>query len=178
MTPKELDAFVDRVKKSRWGGFFHFTDRKNIPLIKQHGLLSMKELNKRSIVVPAPGGNEISRIADVGCGMDKYVHLTFKPGHPMEKSAVEDKRITDLVHLKINPELILQSGVLITNDVANKNGVRVGSPTDMLDHIDLDVIYDWMDWKDKAVLARLKTAEKCEVIIPTCIPIEYVLNHG
>ena len=39
--------------------FFHFTDTRNLPLIKQHGLLSMRRLKQEGIST-IPGGNQWS----------------------------------------------------------------------------------------------------------------------
>jgi hypothetical protein len=51
---------------------YHFTDRRNVPLIKQMGgLFPLSELIKKQVAIPAPGGNEWSHDADVLKGMDK-----------------------------------------------------------------------------------------------------------
>ena len=55
--------------------FVHFTDGANLALIREHGFLSMRELQRRGIKVPGPGGNQWSRDADKASGMDAY------PGH-------------------------------------------------------------------------------------------------
>ena len=73
--------------------FYHFTDTRNLPSIRAHGLLSMRELRQRGIVV-TPGGNDWSLDADQRSGMDGYVHLCFFKGHPMEWLATQDGRIS------------------------------------------------------------------------------------
>jgi hypothetical protein len=174
----DLDVFIaQHVKNStQQQCFVHFPDRRNLASIGQHGLLSMKELRKRGIEIPAPGGNQLSMELDVACGMDAYVHLCFKTGHPMEKRARDEGTIQDLVHLHIRPDVIKIRGALITNDVANKSGITPGLAADMLDKIDLEVLYKWSNWKDNAILDRLKAAEKCELRIPEHVPLEYILN--
>src|SRR5687767_3527238 len=100
-----LDGFIkNHVEKSSHNRFYHFTDGKNLPSIQKHGLLSMQELRRRNIQVPAPGGNEWSQDADIECGMDAYVHLTFIPNHPMEYPAKQEGRITDLRRLHLRTE--------------------------------------------------------------------------
>ena len=38
--------------------FYHFTDRRNLPMIQEHGgLYSLAKLREMKINVPAPGGN-------------------------------------------------------------------------------------------------------------------------
>ena len=72
------------VKKYNIDGIWHFTDRANIDLIKQHGgLLSHAELIRRNVAIPAPGGNDLSHDADHCKGLDEYVHLAFVDDHPM-----------------------------------------------------------------------------------------------
>ncbi len=135
----DLDHFiaqhVSRSTQQRY--FIHFTDDANLASIGEHGLLSMRQLRERGIEIPAPGGNEWSRQADEASGMDAYVHLSFKTGHPMEKGAVDGGNITNLRHLHIRPEVIKLPGVMITNDVANKSGVVPGPAATMLDQLDL-----------------------------------------
>src|SRR5260370_4560046 len=70
---------------SRITRLYHFTDRQNLPLIqKLGGLYPPSQLEARGIQIPAPGGNQWSRDADKMSGMDRYVHLCFRPNHPME----------------------------------------------------------------------------------------------
>jgi hypothetical protein len=157
--------------------FYHFTDRRNLASIQRAaGILSMKELKDRGIVIPAPGGNDVSVEADRKCGMDDYVHLCFTRGHPMAHIAVKEERIKDIVWLRINPEIIKINGALITNDVSNKNGVTPKEIRDSLAEIDLEVIYKRLDRKDPIIHQRLSAADKYEILIPEIVPIEYVLN--
>jgi hypothetical protein len=86
---------------------YHFTDRRNLPLIRElGGLLPASELAKQSVQVPAPGGNEWSRDADAMSDMDRYVHLCFRPNHPMEYLARQDGRIGDTIFLEIHPAVL------------------------------------------------------------------------
>ncbi|WP_283196478.1 hypothetical protein [Rhizobium sp. AN80A] len=44
---------------------YHFTDRRNLPIIKEMGgLYPLSQLHEKNVEVPAPGGNEWSRDAD------------------------------------------------------------------------------------------------------------------
>jgi hypothetical protein len=150
------------------------TDRSNLVSLKKHGLLSARELRRRGIAARF-GGNQWSIDRDLATGMDAYVHLCFKTGHPMEKAAVDGGAIEHLVHLKINPEIIKLPGLLVTDDVSNKVGVTSGPAADMLDKIDLEVLYTRMKWQGE-ILERLKRAEKCEVLVPTEVLSKYVLE--
>lgn len=79
--------------------------------------------------------------------MDAYVHLGFKTGHPMEKRCVDEGTIQKLAYLRIDPAIIKEAGVLITDDVSNKSGVNYASAAKMLDKIDLEVLYRRMRWE-------------------------------
>ena len=53
------------------------------------------------------------------------------------------------------------------------------SVAEALDGLDLEIIYDRTDWRTCANQERLRAAEKFELLIPTSIPLEYILNlHG
>jgi hypothetical protein len=154
---------------------YHFTDRRNLDLIKQHGgLYPASELAQRKIQVPAPGGNEWSRDADQLKGMGQYVHLCFRNSHPMEYAARADGRLTDTVFLAIHADVLRWSGVLFTPDVSNKSGV-VAVPIAQA-QIDYEVLYTRTDWTNPAIQERLKQAEKCEVLVPHRIPLNFIRN--
>ncbi len=82
------------LKKYKFDGVWHFTDRSNIKLIKEHqGLLSLREAERRRIVIPAPGGNKWSHDADRIKGLHEYVHLAFVDDHPMLFRAKNEGRM-------------------------------------------------------------------------------------
>jgi hypothetical protein len=108
--------------------FYHFTDRRNLLMIKEHGgLYSLAMLRKMKIEIPAPGGNEWSHDADGRIGLDRYVHLCFRPTHPMEYVARQDGRIVDSVYLQIHPDVLKVDGVMYTAGVSNKSGMTVNT---------------------------------------------------
>lgn len=156
---------------------YHFTDRRNISLIKEMGgLYPLSQLDQKQIKVPAPGGNQWSRDADVQKGMGNYVHLCFRSKHPMEYAARQDGRITDTVFLQIDSSVMQFEGVRFTDDVANKAGVESVAIADAQALIDFEILYTTKDWKDPAVRARLAQAEKYEVLVPHVIPLAYIRN--
>ena len=70
-----LDEFLkNHVQKSeQQKTFFHFTDTRNLDLIKKHGILSRRKAKQMGIAIPAPGGNQISIQAADALGLDQYV---------------------------------------------------------------------------------------------------------
>ena len=162
---------------SRVTMLYHFTDRRNLPLIREHGgLYSADELVNRKIEVPAPGGNDWSRDADGIKGMDKYVHLCFRNTHPMEYVARQDGRISDTIYLQIHADVLLWDGVRFTGDVSNKAGVQLHTIEEAKKIIDFEVLYTRTDWRNADIQKRLQQAEKYEILVPTKIPLEMIRN--
>jgi len=159
-------------------GLWHFTDRSNLALVKQHGgLLSLGEIERRSVAVPALGGNQWSHDADKLKGLHEYVHLTFVDNHPMLYIARQEGRINDPVWLKIDLSILTVPGVLFTNDVSNKSGVCTMSGDEAKTRIDCEVLFTRTDWKDPAIVARRKAAQKSEILIPGSIPLDKILGY-
>lgn len=165
------------ILSSKGASFFHFTDTRNLPSIREHGLLPMRELRARGIV-PASGGNEWSLDADARSGMDAYVHLCFFREHPMEWLARQDGRIQDSRFLKIVPTVLHAPGVLITDGVSNKADVLPQPAEHMISKLDLEVTYTRTDWKDPKVQVRLKAARLCEILVPGKIAADLIRNLG
>ncbi len=173
-----LDEFLkNHVQKSeQQKTFFHFTDTRNLDLIKKHGILSRRKAKQMGIAIPAPGGNQISIQAADALGLDQYVSLCLKRGHPMEGAARNSGTIKDAAYLAIRPDIIKLPGVMMTGGVSNKTGIVPEAPGEVLEKLDLEVIYRRTNWKDAAVKERLKTAEKFEILVPDSVPLEYILN--
>lgn len=160
---------------------YHFTDRRNLDLIRKlGGLHPLAELKRKGIEVPAPGGNEWSHDADGMTGMDEHVHLCFRSNHPMEYVARKEGRIADSIFLNVHPQVLQWEGVLFTPDVANKSGVQAYPIHDAVEMIDYEVLYTRTDWSDPSIRQRLLQAEKCEVLVPRLIPLDLIRNlpHG
>lgn len=174
----DIDEFVATIQMagSLNKCFYHFTDTRNLVGIRANGLLSMRELRLRGIAPPAPGGNDWSWEADRRSGMDGFVHLCLFGEHPMEYLAKKEGRIAQTVFLQINPEVAKLPGVLISDAVANKAGVQPRPAAEMLDEIDLEVIYTRTNWKDADVQARLKSAKRYELLVPDSVPLNRIIN--
>ena len=170
-------AIRDSFRKYAVTEFYHFTDRRNLALIRElGGLLSLARLRELEIEIPAPGGNAWSHEADEQKGLDKYVHLCFKRRHPMEHTARQDGRIEASIFLKIHLEVLEFEGVKFTPDVSNKSGVLTYSIDDAHKMIDWEVLYTQTDWNDPVIQERLQQAERCEILVPDKIPLELIRN--
>jgi hypothetical protein len=153
---------------------YHFTDTRNLPSIRAHGLLSFSELRGRGIIPPAPGGNEWSREEDERRGMDRFVHLCLFNEHPMEYVARTKGHIQSTVFLEISPSVLHIPGVLFTNGVAIKSGVEPMELEQAIATLDWEVIYRRTDWKDPAIQERRRAAKKYEVLIPEHVPVALI----
>ncbi len=157
--------------------FYHFTDRRNAASIRERGgLYSLAALGEMGIEIPAPGGNDWSHTEDERRGLDQYVHLCFRPHHPMEYVARQDGRIADPVYLQIHPDILRKKGVMFTADVSNKSGVEAIPLAEALEIIDFKVLYTRTDWGDPEVQQRLQQAEKYELLVPNHVPMKYIRN--
>ncbi|MGY2737228.1 DarT ssDNA thymidine ADP-ribosyltransferase family protein [Sphingomonas sp. UYP23] len=156
--------------------FYHFTDRRNLTGIRQHGILSMHALRGGGLAVPAPGGNQWSLDADAHSGMDRYVHLCFLDSHPMEWKAKEDGRIQDSLFLRISPEVLRIPGAVVTDVVSNSSGCTPHTIESGFEVLDLEVIYTKTDWKEESVKERLKVAKKYELLIPNHVATDFIAN--
>lgn len=172
MSIKEL---VDWLQKHRIT-FYHFTDVRNIDSIKQHGLLSLRELKRLGIAIPAPGGNQWSHDEDERRDLDDYVHLGFTDNHPMEFAAKQEGRLEEVRYLRIAPQVALNDGVMFCNEVANKRGSVLIGWEDANSSFDWEVLYTRMDWRDPDIKARRKLVEKYELLIPKAVLVEHIRN--
>lgn len=157
--------------------FYHFTDVDNLPLIRTYGILSCKELLRREIKPPKPGGNNWSREADEIKGLDEYVHLCFKDQHPMEYIARNDGRIDNTRFLKISLDVLYCGGVMGSKDVANKASAEVLPIGLAVNEFDLDVLFeDIVDFHNPDQRNRYNEAKKSEILIPSSIPPHLIEN--
>lgn len=162
---------------SRISFLYHFTDRRNLQLIRDlGGLHPLADLETMGVAIPAPGSDEGSRAVDRARNLDHYVHLCFKSNHPMEYVARQDGRIGDTIFLQVHASVIQWEGVLFVPGMANTNGITFHSMDQARGMIDYDVLYTRTDWSDPHVQQRLQAAEKYEILVPRVIPLELIRN--
>jgi len=167
----------DPFQQHRVTAFYHFTDTRNVPLIRSNGgLLPMAELRRQKIKVPQPGGNQWSQDADGMAGMDEFVHLCFRPNHPMEYLARAEGRIAQSIFLEIHPDVLLIDGVKYSPGVSNKSGMPIHSLAEAKKLIDFQVLYTRTNWQDPEIQTRLQNAEKAELLVPKGVPLKYIRN--
>jgi hypothetical protein len=162
---------------SRISYLYHFTDRRNLALIREmRGLYPLSELERQGVSIPAPGSDKGSREVDRRRSLHRYVHLCFKSNHPMEFVARQEGRIADTIFLQIHASVIQWDGVLFVPGMANTNAIGFYTMEQAKEMIDFEVLYARTDWSDYQVQQRLQAAEKYEILVPGVIPIELIRN--
>ncbi len=170
-----MKGVIDRYK---FDGVWHFTDRSNIQsIVDSKHLFSLAEATRRAVTIPAPGGNSWSHDADRAKALDEYVHLAFVDDHPMQFVAQTDGRLPNPIFLKIKSEIILQEGVLFTNDVSNKSGVEAMDQGRAENEIDFEVLFTYMDWTVPEIQTRRQAAVKSEILVPKSIALNMILGY-
>lgn len=94
----------------------------------------------------------------------------------MEWVAKKDGRIENSRFLRIDPAVLMGKGVLVTQEVSNKSGVLARPADEVIAQLDLEVIYTRTDWKDPKIQARLKKAQKYELLVPDQIGLDLIRN--
>jgi len=156
----------------------HFTDTRNLPLIRRlGGLYSRAKLKEIGATDVFFGGNQWSLDADEMFGLDGYVHLCFRGNHPMEHIATVEGRIQQSVFLYVEASILWEGGVLYTPGVSNKSGMPTFTIEEARQMIDYEVLYTRTDWADPAIQARLQAAEKAEILVPDYVPMKYLEKH-
>lgn len=158
----------EALKKRNITHLWHFTDERNLDSIREHGLLSLKELARRGLTPLAPGGNDWSHKADKLANVDDYVHLSFKKDHPMLHFAKNEERIVNHVWLAIDISAI-DINTRYTNDVANKANVLTLENDAAKKLIDLDGLFTFLPFDVAGNKERKNSAAKSEVLIKTMI---------
>jgi hypothetical protein len=162
---------------------YHFTDVRNLPLIRKlDGLWSTAKLKKGNTEF-FPGGNQWSLDQDVNTGMDYYVHLCWDKNHHMEKNIRERDKDIKLFYLEIDRLILYEKGVLFTPDVANgKNVPRHTVPEAVAgEMIDYDALNRKIgSLRESANQMRRQKAERTEILVPERVAMKWITNfpHG
>lgn len=109
---------------------YHFTDSRNIPSIKKHGLICWPGLLKEGID-HWPGSDKTSRSIDRRKGISGYVRLCATNTHPMASYARHQGRIEDIVWLSIGGYVINWNGVKFSDKNAVSNDATIGNNKDI-----------------------------------------------
>jgi hypothetical protein len=159
---------------------YHFTDARNLPLIKAlGGILSSKLLRAMEIEFHS-GGNQWSIDQDLRTGMDAYIHLCWDLGHPMAHNIKIREGGPQVAYLKINRSILERDGVLFSRDVANSKNARplVTVPEACEGGmIDYDAINNRIGSRlIKENYHRRVAAELSEILVPDLVEIDLIVE--
>jgi len=151
--------------------FYHFTSRKNIVSICQHGgLYSWHYLKTHQIDIPLQGGGELSQGLDRYKGVADYVHLSFCENHPMAYHLIQEGE--DIVVLKISTDVALLDGTMFTDMNAVDSQCSCAAGLEGLQKVNIAATKEKYLSSDNP-LFKYKQAE---ILVKTHIPLEYILN--
>ena len=110
---QEYKAVIEEYRITK---LYHFTDRDNLEsIIKNGGLYSWMDCERKGIKINKPGGSSISRQLDRGRKLEDFVRVSFTTQHPMMYVAMKEGRISNPVILEIDPEVIYWDESLYAN---------------------------------------------------------------
>lgn len=153
---------------------YHFTDWDNLKcIIDNGGLYSWKDCEEKGIVIPKPGGGDLSRNLDVRDRLQNYVRLSFTRQHPMMYVAMNEGRITNPVILEIDSEVLYEDSTKYADRNATRNGARVGGALSDFKNIHFDSVtqknhFD-LDPDEQPFY-------QAEVLVKNFIPLKYIRN--
>lgn len=177
-------------KKSNWQEFkavldehkivklYHFTDRDNLEsIIKNGGLYSWMDCERKGIKINKPGGSPVSRQLDSGRNLEDYVRVSFTTQHPMMYVAMKDGRISNPVILEIDPEVIYWNETLYANLNAAKHTIKPIIGLTLSDfkqiHFQSVKVRNHFDLPEEE-----QPYFQAEVLVKNFIPLEYIKNIG
>lgn len=151
--------------------FYHFTDRRNLASIREHGgLFSWKYCEDHGIAIPYTGGSDFSRSLDRSHGLSDYVRLSFCDDHPMAFRLKQDGY--DLVLLKIKVDVASIDTTLFSNMNATDSNHHHGGRLADLQQVDISATRaDYLSSSDP----RFKP-HQAEVLVKTFVPLKFIVN--
>ena len=168
------DGYVDFTTILEANGIsylYHFTDRRNLDSIKQHGgLLSWFYCEKNNIHIPYPGGDSSSKSLDKSFHLEDYVRLSFCENHPMSWRLQQQGY--DLVLLKVKIDAAWMKYTMFSDINAADTCHSHGGTLSDLKKVDFTATKQHYVRRDSPIF---KT-HQAEVLIKTFLPIEYIIN--
>ena len=147
--------------------FYHFTESSNLPLIREYGLFSWKELDTRGFTA-VKGSDELSRRLDKKKNLEDFVRLSFTASHPMMWVCKRQGRLKNPVVLKIDISACLLPGTLFSDRNATATDVHVNSSPCIV-HFDTVKATNHFEVEGKE-----KPFFQAEILIKNRLPARYI----
>jgi len=147
----------------------------NIPSILELGILSHNEVQHRGVRYKSVADAEVQDKRAVKYLHD-YANLYFDARNPM--MYVLKRRHTELVVLRLRPDVLDIPESLISNmNAARKEAKLLASP-DGISVLDKDMVYanSWVHPNDYARYYQHKGVKCAEVLVPQCVSPDYIIG--
>ena len=159
-------------------GIYNIQHISNIPSIMQNGICShqmAQSIAHESIADVNVQGRRDKVQVPGGLKLHEYASFYFSPWNPM-LSRVRDKNESICI-LKLALVVLDFKGVVVTNRNASSNYASFYSALDGLYNIDWKLIFAkyWVN-PDPYVQETNKSIKCAEVLVPHCVPYEYVVE--
>ncbi|HHH52574.1 MAG TPA: DUF4433 domain-containing protein [Bacteroidetes bacterium] len=141
---------------------WHFTDASNLVSIEKYGLLSLDLLTQQKVHVSCYGGDELSHRLDRGKGLDKFVHLSIIPDHPMQYIKVRNGIIKNPIWLEIDTSVLFENKSYCCNQLANSSYAKCYEIEYLDKIIDLKRLLNNPQPRDPIKKAQLIVANKID----------------
>lgn len=162
---------AEYLRKNNIEYLYHFTDRKNLAsIIKNKGLFSWKYCEENKILIPVPGGDNLSRKLDLKFNLEDYVRLSFCEDHPMVYRLKSSG--CDLVLLKIKVDASWSKDTLFSDMNAAASSHHHGPNYEDLLRVDMRAVKRKRIYRDDPDFSK----HQAEVMVKTFVPIEYIVN--
>lgn len=158
-------------------GLYNIQAIDNIPSIMKRGLLSNERASSISHVSIAM--NEVQARRDLvripnGLKLHQYANLYFDPWNPMLSRKRSQNE--EICILKFDRSVLDLEGVILSDKNASSSYAAFYSADIGLENIDFDLVYAryWTD-ENYYEQCRKKSIKCAEILVPYCIPFEYVI---
>lgn len=156
----------------------------NIPSVLEHGILCYDYANKlphKSVALESVQERREVKVTNSNRRLHSYANLYFDPHNPM-LSRLRSLNDTICI-LAVNPLVLNLQNVIVTDRNAAVGIVRYIEPDKMEGNIDFDRVYAKYWHPDKGetdvnpfMIAENKAIKCAEVLVPECIPPEYIMG--
>lgn len=165
---------VQAIYEHLGGALYHVGDEANAESIDRHGLLSNAEAARLDIIPKMRGGNRLTQYLDERDGLNDHVFLSFFKSVLMPKDDRVD-RLRRPIILEIAPEVLFLKGV----EIRLGRGAYADRVRAMQAFYKMDwEIWNWPERRDDLIggKARWNTFLNYEVLVPECVPRNYILG--
>lgn len=164
----KIEKFIE---SNQINALYHFTAASNIASIRQSGgLFSWKYLQDHGLCYEG-GGNEDSKSLDMKKHLENYVRLSFCRDHPMSFH-VKNRIKGALVLLEIDPSILFEEGVLVSDINAADNCAKIQEVSQGLQSINFQATQRTYVGREDPDFKP----HQAEILVPETVPLKFIQN--